>query len=204
VPYLGGKSTRTFNDDDFKSSGVYVCPSDPNQDEDLPDPGYKLFNNISDGPSDNKAVSYAVNADLTSVNFGGVARWTPQQSLRPAGGDELAAEGNLGDVFVPSDTLLHMDMGTRVSPTGLPVNNSEVLMITGSEWVTDANSNNYDGTVKAMEVATWEIRDKLPIESVSEADARHGDDINILFIDGHVATTGSDEWRTVRISPNKF
>jgi len=200
VPYLGGESTQTFNDDEFQASGVYVCPSDRNQEGD--DPGYKIFNNISDGPTDNKEVSYTVNGDLTSVNINAIARWTPNQSFNPAGGSNLAAEGNLTDVFVPSDTLMHMDMGTRVTPNGPPIDNSEILVISGSTWV--IGDENLQGTLKAAAEATWSIRDKLPIESVSEAEARHGDDLNVLFVDGHAATTGSGEWRSVRISPNKF
>ena len=202
VPYLGGKPDQTFDDDDFDGSGVYRCPSDPHMDDE--DPGYKIYNNISDGPSDNKAVSFAVNADLTSVNFGTFAKWTPDQALSPAGANRLAAEGNLGRVFAPSDTLLHMDMGTRVSASGKPVNNSEILMVTGSYWVTDAQNNTLDGTLGAIEAANWTIRDKLPVDAVSEVESRHGNNINVVFTDGHAASTGEDDWPTVRISPNRF
>jgi len=201
VPYIGGQFDQTFNDEDFGGSGVYLCPSDPNQEGEQS--GYRLFNNVSDN-SDRQPISYGVNADLTSVNMGGSALWTPSQGLQPAGGQELAAEGILNKVFNPAQTMMYMDMGTKqATDSDQPVNNSEILMTTGSVWVTD--NEDLQGTLGAVLEPTFpEIQQKLPIEDVDPAEDRHNNQINVTFVDGHVDTTDKGQWDRVRISPNKF
>jgi len=200
VPYLGGGFDQSFDTAEDKISDIFVCPSDPNMTGE--DPGYLLFNNISDAYENNNRVSYGVNADLTSLVWNGVGKWSPDQTIEPFGGNQRPLEGNLGKIFQPASTMLYADCGTQ-PPNGesQPVNRNDVLMYSGSHWI--APESDVQGMLAAVFTADW-ARVKMPIEENSPENDRHESRINVAFADGHAATTGEAEWPRVRISPNRY
>jgi prepilin-type processing-associated H-X9-DG protein/prepilin-type N-terminal cleavage/methylation domain-containing protein len=199
VPYMGGAEGLAFDEADDNVSEAFVCPNDPNQAGN--DPGYKIFNNISDPAFNNNPISYGVNADLTSINIGGNATWTGSQTLDPQGGGGEGMGGNLDTVYRLSDTLLYADCGNQPwNGEGQPVNRNDVLMFTGSSWV--AGGSGVEGTLAAMDQAGWSIREKLPYEEYEGS--RHNDAVNVAFADGHAKNVNQSQMDKVRISPFQF
>jgi len=199
VPYMGGATGRAFDEADENVSAAFLCPNDPNQTG--IDPGYKLFNNVSDPAFNNNPISYGINADLTSINSGGQAMWTPSQSLAPQGGDNQGMGGNLDEVYRTSETMLYADCGNQPwNGEGQPVNRNDVLMFTGSSWV--AGGSGVEGTLAAIDQAGWSIREKLPYEEYQGN--RHNNTVNVAFADGHGSNVGPSQMDKVRISPFQF
>ncbi len=201
VPYMGGGADDSFDKTVDKVSRAFVCPSDPRQTG--IDPGYKLYNNLqtTDWAFNNNPISYGVNADLTSLVGNNRGWWTTinGQAIDPHGGNNLPLEGNLEGVANPSMTMLYADCGNQPwNNQSSPVNRNDVLMYTGSFWV----SGNGQGTLLAIYTAGWSIREKMPLAD-NNGD-RHGDTVNVAFADGHAANHGPSNFEKVRISPLKF
>ncbi len=204
VPYLGGDFDQVFEEAETKISKVFRCPSDPNMRAD--NPGYRLYNNVKDN-AENFPISYGVNADATSVVWGGKGKWTPSQTVEPYAGENKGngkpIGGNLSRVVFPSNTMLYADCGTQPDNNkGQPVDNNAILMYTGSGWV--HSEKVYKGSLAAVWNAEWSIRDKLPLSDTPAGEFgndRHGDRINIAFADGHAETVKEDDAIRVRISP---
>lgn len=198
VPYMGGAAGNAFDEADDSVSAAFVCPSDPNQTGN--DPGYKIFNNVTDPAFNNNPISYAVNADLTSVVSGGTVQWTPTQDLAPHGSGPQA-EGNLDNVAKQSEVMLYADAGNQPwNGQSQPVNRNDVLMLTGSSWVNSGSG--VEGTLAAIDTAGWSIREKLPYDDYSGD--RHGNSVNVSFADGHGSNVQPSNMDSVRISPRDF
>jgi prepilin-type N-terminal cleavage/methylation domain-containing protein/prepilin-type processing-associated H-X9-DG protein len=199
VPYMGGGSNDTFDATTDDVSKAFICPSDPFQSG--IDPGHKVFNNISGGVFNNSQLSYGTNADVTSLHVNGVGWWTGpgDQAINPVGG--LPAEGGLERVVSPSTTMLFGDAGTRIAEGGGPVNHSAILMYSASTWVTAAGGAPYrPGTMEAIFKSGWQTV-KMPL-AINEGD-RHGDVLNIAYIDGHAGSAAEDSWDEVNLSPHQ-
>lgn len=200
VPYMGGGSNDTFDTTADDVSKAFICPSDPFQTG--TDPGHKVFNNISGGVFNNSQLSYATNADFTSLFVGNIGRWNDPnggQTIEPVGG--LPAEGGIDRATSSSSTMLFGDGGTRIAESGGPVNHSAILMYSASTWVTAAGGAPYEpGTMEAIYLSGWQTA-KMPLEQ-NEGD-RHGDTLNIAFIDGHASNTSEDSWGEVYLTPHQ-
>lgn len=203
IPYMGGGANDTFDTTQDTVSRVYICPSDPFM-ADPVDPGHKIFNNITDSLFNNNRVSYAVNADLTSVTLPGQSHglWTPGQWIQPysasaPSNNGLPLAGLVDWVKSPGQTMLHADCGTRFAEGGPPVNHSAILMYTASSWI----GGGVPGTLDAIAKTGW-AAPKMPLKQHNGD--RHDDRLNVAFLDGHAATVGADGWKDVRVSPLDF
>ena len=202
VPYLNGPNSAEFDQTDPTVTPAFRCPSDPSED------GWEVIANISGANiGRNLPISYGVNADLTtyddSPNGDGFAFWIPTSGgsystgITVVGGDAVSAD--LNAVRSPSSTMLYADCGTSVNPGGgNAFDQTDVLMYTASRWLNAGTP----GTLDAVYQTTYS-RNKLPIDSVSEADARHGDSLNIAFADGHAAGHDPASFEEVNLSPHQ-
>lgn len=189
--YLGASDANAFSDADPKVSGTFVCPNDRGQsDGDPAGPGYRIFNNITDS-SQNQPISYAINADVTSVIWNGSGRWTSGQIIDPAGGP--VAEGNLDRVSNSSEVMIFAEGGTREPGGGQLIVQGDVLFYSAA--------NALGGLGTFQEIADSSEARKIPLEENENGD-RHGDRVNMAFLDGHGSTTNDNDWDDVLVTPN--
>ena len=195
VPYMGGSESDTFDNSDPDVSAAFVCPSDPFQSD--ADPGPFIFNNVTT-PSLRNPISYATNADLTTLRLpwqtASEGLWTVGEQVLPVGGAPVG--GDLDALKNASSTMLFAEAGTRESSGGNAVNRGDVLMYTASSWVAGPNP----GSLGNIANNDWS-KVKLPIEA-NNAD-RHNDAINIAFADGHGEATREADWGDVNLSPHR-
>ena len=191
APYLGSSDSDTFNDADPSVSKIYTCPNDPGQSDGDPDgPGYKIFNNITDS-SLNQPISYAVNADVTVISVNGTGRWTSGQPITPAGG--AVSEGNLDRVQNASSVMIYAEAGTRAPGGGsAQLAKSDLLFYSSTATPNGTFANIADSPILGL---------RVPLEKNDGGD-RHGDRVNISFLDGHGASTSSGDWDDVLVTPN--
>jgi prepilin-type N-terminal cleavage/methylation domain-containing protein/prepilin-type processing-associated H-X9-DG protein len=202
VPYMAGDATSGFDTTGGTRADVtraFMCPNDPSLA--TSDPGYKIVNNVMDVVK-NDPVSYAINADLTGWRDGywGEGLWVSPH--RTGGGTEQAMAGNLEGVYRHSETMLLADGGNQPWNGQInPINRNDALVYTGSTWVQGDAS--LQGTLGAIYVATWNVREKLPLRDNNGQ--RHGNEAtSVLFVDGHAAAVAPSELRRVRVSPYAF
>ncbi len=209
VPYMGGDPNVDFENADTKVSRAFVCPSDPNLDDQ--NPGYKIFNNITGGQGkERKPVSYGVNADATTWNNNGSAaggKWEPGGfTIRPFKGD--VTNGSLDAIRNSSNTMIYADAGTRRGLTEDFAFAGDHLFYTATWPMQQAADNPISGTLRAA-YEFPKAKYRMPLaenEGVADAEGpadRHGDKINIAFADGHAASFGPDNFEDVYLSPHK-
>ncbi len=205
VPYMGGDPKDSFESSDPKVTSAFLCPSDPNLDDQ--DPGYLVPNNISN-PTAHKPISYGVNADATTYYNNGDPNWGYSLKVVPYKGQ--ATNGSLDDVRSTSNVMLYADCGTRTGLAGDMRVRGDALFYTASTNLPLNTDADKIGTLAALQNT---FRVKLPIsESEDEqkypgivdgpAD-RHGDKINAAFADGHAAGFSPESFNEVFLSPHK-
>jgi prepilin-type N-terminal cleavage/methylation domain-containing protein/prepilin-type processing-associated H-X9-DG protein len=196
--YCGDRSQTDFQKAPPDKSQVFRCPSDP--DMDLPQPGHRIYNDVTNAVSNYQAVSYAYNADISCLlNANGQGKYANDANLMNVFGglkDKLGRgkplAGRLDRVAKPAETLLFADGCIRLPTafTGAPLANPEVLVYTSSFVAGGTLRDVANDTLQSM-------GKKIPLQ-------RHNKRINIGFADGHAETLGSDQWHRVRISPYRF
>ena len=193
VPYLGG-SNEGFDVANADVSKVFVCPNDEFQ---QPGNGHRIYNNVSDS-NWLAPISYATNADFTTYNQPwsdpAWGDWAGGQGIMPVGGDVVS--GNLDAIKSASNMMLYGDAGTKIATGGGPVNSSDILMYSASNWVTPGEP----GTLDAIYRSGWQAV-KMPLAQNNAS--RHKEAINVTFADGHAASAGQAEWVKVYLSPHK-
>ncbi len=209
VPYMGGDPNSDFTKAETKVSTAFICPSDANQDADPP--GYTIFNNIEEANKTELPISYGVNADATTYYDGRPSAnkrgtWGGGLTITPFKG--APTDGSLDQVRTTSSTMLFADCGTRVDNS---VNNvikeGDQLFYTAST-VVFSSTDDTAGTLAIVE-KTPKARSRIPLsdnEGISDATGpadRHGDKINIAFMDGHAASFGPGDFNEVYLSPYK-
>ncbi len=210
VPYMGGDPDDDFESADTKVSRAFICPSDPNLDDQQP--GYQIFNNITGGVGkEHKPISYGINADATTYNNNGSADggvWASSLTIRPFKGD--VTNGSLDAIKTTSNTMLYADCGTRRN-VGQPllIAGDQLFYSATAPLTTDPN-NPISGTLAAVyEEASGRAKSRIPLtdnegtnDSTGPAD-RHSDRINVAFTDGHAASFSPDNFSDVYLSPHK-
>lgn len=197
VPYLGGGPNESFNvAADPNVTRAFVCPSDPFQGTAATD-GYRIYNNINGYYS---PISYATNADVTCLRqpwaAAGEGMWTNSQQILPVGGAPVS--GNLDMIQSSSRVMIFGEAGTRASTGGGPVNASDIMMYSASQWVSGTGGT--PGTLGAIYASGWQTV-KMPLAQ-NNGD-RHGDRINIAFADGHGASHGESTFNDVYLTPHE-
>jgi prepilin-type N-terminal cleavage/methylation domain-containing protein/prepilin-type processing-associated H-X9-DG protein len=225
IPYLGGKMGQTFATAPEAQSKVFRCPAD--QWLDVPDPGYRIFQNVPDPPRYH-SVSYGYNADIACVSanrpgqpyqgrFGksdqvGVL-WGPTSPAytKPLLGHPLQAK--LGKVHKPAEVLLFADCGTRPQAGSFvaPLDYNDCLYYTTNFMVDNTSLPPEDkGKLSGVLKTDW-LKLRIPM-------LRHGGKIrvpaqgttpptyteckvNVAFADGHAETVLQGEFNRVRITP---
>lgn len=186
--YMGGGDGVPFDQADPKVSEAFVCPNDPHTE------GHYVGNNISSGLTNYAPLSYAPNADATTWDNGS-QDWGFSQQLSVVNGRPVP--GALNRIRNTTNTMFFADGGTRTVTTGNPVNRGDVLMYTGSSWITPGEP----GTLDAVYQATW-ARAKMPIRDNQEAEDRHRNAMNIAYADGHAGSSSPDDFDNVHLSPH--
>ncbi len=208
VPYMG--SGTDFESLDPKASKAFICPSDANQDSD--DPGYIVYNNISNGPTDRKPASYGVNAEVTTHNDGakddGRGNWlNGSVPIEPIGGPP--ANGSLDVIRSSSKTMLFADCGTRKN-NNTPAGGAQVytdgqILMYHAGAVFGSSDAQKRGTLAVVEEHTAASA-RLPLSKNEDPNGsadRHGDKINVAFADGHAASHSPGDFTEVYVSPYK-
>ncbi len=209
VPYLGGSTadkTGTFWKAPKQQSEVFLCPSDPSRTE--ADPGYVMLLNTT-ASFGFLPISYGVNIDVCTIpnaanTRGRFAFQDPEIEIYTPDGSRGGLAGEVERIPEPSSTLLYGDCGTRGGPGGrLSLRNDSTYYSSNKTEGTDD-----PGTLAALHQHP-NLRLKLPVphdppnDTIPNPD-RHGGSINIVFTDGHGASTNEDQWADVKISPYRY
>ena len=199
--YMGDRSLTDFQKAPPDKSRVFQCPSD--SDLDLPQPGHRLFNDVTNSVSPYQAVSYGCNADIACLltasgagNFNAGGLVSIYAGPKDAANHGKPLNARYDKIAKPAETLLFADCGIRVDPFVSSVPSpqyayAEVLVYTTSTLT--------GGTVRdiAQNTTGLNMAQKIPVR-------RHNKRINIGFADGHAETLGADQWYRVRVSPYRF
>lgn len=194
--YMGDGDFDTVSDKG--ASEAFQCPSDPYANE-----GYRVFNNISDS-SQSQLISYAVNADVTSLSLGSTNRlagrgfYAPGVTVFPTNGPPVS--GNLDMVRDQSSTMLYAEGGTKALLAGNILRQSDVLAYTASYlYVNASGPDEESGTFEAI-FKDPNMSQRMPLEA-NEGD-RHNDRVNMAFIDGHASSVGEGAYVDVKVTPH--
>ena len=219
IPYLGLGGKDSTGDSNFENAPetqtkVFQCPSDLWLD--VPNPGYRLFNNVSGGPY--FPISYGINADITMlVDTSGNTQFSVSGNSYSVYGDS-SAPGGLGQplrcrldrVYKSAQTLLFADCGTRPqsgSVTGPLDYNDCLYYTTNYDYNSTPNSPGSGGYMSNIAQDSW-LGNRIPLakapKNPSHADRHSGGYINIGFCDGHVEALGFGDLNKVRISPWRY
>jgi prepilin-type N-terminal cleavage/methylation domain-containing protein/prepilin-type processing-associated H-X9-DG protein len=222
IPYLGSNDNGVYdfalwNDATYgpamrrSNPKVFICPSDPNQDNGY-NSGYKLYNNVSS--TQNYPISYGYNIDITALNVNGSGKWdgsntvgvAPQQGPFVRNGILPPLSGKLTKVRAQAEVLLFADSGnypTGAEPSGTSLNYPDVLAITTNYDVNSSGAGAYDGIAGSSQGPTlYNVLNytyflpKFPL-------LRHPiKKINIAFVDGHCESVAAGgDMKHVRVSP---
>ncbi len=208
VPYMG--EGKDFENADPDTSKAFICPSDGNQD--TIDPGYIVFNNITNGPTDRKPVSYGVNAEVTTYDDApkneGRGNWlNGSVPISPIGGGPI--NGSLDQIRSTSKTMLYADCGTRKNvstpASGAQVYTDGQVLMYHAGTLFSSSDEEKRGTLAVVEEHST-ARARLPFSINDDEDGpadRHGDKMNVAFADGHAAGSASGSLEDVYVSPHK-
>jgi prepilin-type processing-associated H-X9-DG protein len=203
LPYMGDRSLTDFQQAPTDKTKVFLCPSDPWLN--VPQPGNRLWNDVTNSISDYQMVSYGYNADIACLLDGsGTGRFEPGTSdyvsVYAGPPDPVHAAGQplnciIGRVYKSSDTLLFADCGNRPEVAdGTPLDDSDILYYT----------TNGLSILKVSSPGTLlGISQKSPLY-LRIPYGRHRGKINVAFVDGHAESIGNDLFHRVRVSPYKF
>jgi prepilin-type N-terminal cleavage/methylation domain-containing protein/prepilin-type processing-associated H-X9-DG protein len=203
LPYMGDRSLTDFQQAPTDKTRVFLCPSDPWLT--VPQPGNRLWNDVTNTVSPYQAVSYGYNADISCLlDSGGTGRFEPGTSdyvsVYAGPPDPVHAAGQplnciIGRVYKSSDTLLFADCGNRPEVAdGTPLDDSDILYYT----------TNGLSILKVSSPGTLlGISQKSPLY-LRIPYGRHRGKINVAFVDGHAESIGNDLFHRVRVSPYKF
>jgi prepilin-type processing-associated H-X9-DG protein len=203
LPYMGDRSQTDFQKASPDKSRVFRCPADPWMDNQQP--GYRLFNDVTNGVSPFQAVSYGYNADMACLlDATGIGRFNATSSTISVynGPPDKAGSGSplgclIGRVYKPAETLLFADCGNRPEVTaGIPLDMNDILYYT-TNGLTKFNAvpiaKTWPGSLQAVS-NKLNLGNRIPYN-------RHRGRISIAFCDGHAETIGKDEFYRVRVSP---
>jgi prepilin-type processing-associated H-X9-DG protein/prepilin-type N-terminal cleavage/methylation domain-containing protein len=201
LPYMGDRSLTDFQKAPPGKSAVFRCPSDPWMDD--PQPGYRLWNDVTNTVSPFQAVSYGYNADIACLNdVNGIGRFNVGVAISIYGGTKDSA-GNgrplgclIGKVHKSAETLLFADCGNRPEVAGgTALDNNDILYYTtnGLKLTPLITS---PGTLLGIS-QKLNLGNRIPYN-------RHKGRINIAFCDGHAETIGKDQFYRVRVSPYRY
>ncbi len=211
VPYMGGSQNQTFSDADPKVSRAFICPSDLGQtDDSAGGPGWRIYNNITNS-GQNQPISYAVNADVTSLalpgwGFGGRlgSKWTGSLNIQPIDPErvrtDVALSGNLDALRNATSTFAYAGAGTRQNLTGGEAQDSSILFYTSSPGITGRGANAV-GTFEDLFESTNAARYKLPLEEYASGGRHSNDSFNGSFYDGHASNINDGTAEDANISP---
>lgn len=226
IPYLGGGENDTFWDQGSSSQfnqnnpEVFLCPADPSLNSDYP--GYIVDLNAAGenggdtAPENCLPLSYGVNIDVSALdrsanNFSYRSSTTISVYKSPSK-DEQPAGGRINTVVNSSQTMLYGDLGTRTTDDtratpggGIAVWNDSVFI---SSFGHRALNVTNPGTL-AGHYTDERFRAKLPvggqtIASLESFDGRHGDNMNVFFIDGHGSSVNPQAADRVFLTPYKI
>ena len=215
-PYMGGQFNDTFVSAPAKQRNVFICPSDPWQDNS--NPGYSIETNVI---TQYQPVSYGVNGDIATclADFGdglGLMPWFGNHSdwvgvvfgpANPAGYGTNQLEGQslnaqLSKCYDPSETLLYADCGTRPQTTGgSPWNLNDSLYYT-TNYATSVPAGDL-GKLSSVALTSY-LSGRIPYQrhGGSSATATNGKGkINVVYVDGHGETVLSPFFNQVHVSP---
>ena len=200
LPYMGDRSVTDFQKAPPDKSKVFRCPSDVWMDD--PQPGHKLYNNVTNGVNGGyQAISYGYNADISCLlNSAGTGVFANDANVMSvyAGPPDSAGRGQplacrYNRISNASQTLLFADCcGTRprtAAAAGAPLNDNESLYYT-------TNFLKTGGTMLDISVKS-NFMDHIPYN-------RHHGRISVAFADGHAESVGKDRFAEVRVSPYRY
>jgi prepilin-type processing-associated H-X9-DG protein len=201
--YMGDRSQIDFQQAPPDKTKVFQCPADPWMDNQQP--GYRLFNDVTNSVSPFQAVSYGYNADIACLlNTTGIGRFNDNSTNISIYGGPPDSNGNgrpleclIGRVYKSAETLLFADCGNRPEVAGgTPLDNNDILYYT-TNGLTKLNAQplgkTWPGSLQAV-ANKVNLGNRIPYN-------RHRKRISIAFCDGHAETIGSDEFYRVRVSP---
>jgi prepilin-type processing-associated H-X9-DG protein/prepilin-type N-terminal cleavage/methylation domain-containing protein len=194
LPYMGDRSLTDFQKAPTDKTKVFQCPSDPWMND--PQPGYRLFNDVSNTVSNFQPISYGYNADIGCLtDSAGVGRFAASTASVTVFNGPAPLGGFFGHIYKPAETLLFADCGNRPEVAGnTPLDYNDVLYYT-------TNANNL---TKSISPGTM-LGESLKVNFLGRIPyIRHRNRINIAFADGHAENVGKDGFYKVRISPYRF
>lgn len=197
VPYIANEGDVAFDQASPQVSEIFRCPTDDSD-------GWFVGNNISSGLIDRAPLSYGVNADITSYDDNMNDQqtfWGFGQFISPengTGGGEDAVAGDIDGMVSASSTMFFADGGTNEQSGGDIVNRGDVLMYTGSTWITGGEPGTLDALYNSP--GSW-ARVKLPIADNAESADRHRNSMNVAFADGHGSNVNPSTMDKVNLSP---
>ena len=201
LPYMGDRSVTDFQKAPTNKTNVFRCPSDPWMDDPLP--GYRLYNDVTNGVSPFQAVSYGYDADISCLtDTTGKGRFNDNTTAIAIYGGPLDSALNgkplsclIGKVHKSAETLLFADCGNRPEVAiGTPLDYNDILYYT-TNGLTKLNSTS-PGTLLGVS-KKGNLGNRIPYQ-------RHKTRINVAFCDGHAETIGKDQFYQVRVSPYRF
>ncbi len=130
---MGDRTLTDFQQAPTNKTKVFLCPSDPSLTQ--PQPGYRIYNDVSNGVSPYQAVSYGYNADIAClVDAAGVGRFNSPSAnpVTPYGGTKTL-NCLVGKAYKSSETLLFADCGIRPEVADAnPLDSNDILYYTSS------------------------------------------------------------------------
>jgi prepilin-type processing-associated H-X9-DG protein len=197
LPYMGDRTQTDFQKAPTDKTKVFLCPSDPWLND--PQPGYRIYNDVSNGVSPYQAVSYGYNADIAClVDAGGVGRFnSPGANPVTPYGSTKTLNCLVGKVYKSSDTLLFADCGNRPEVT-----NGDPDQLDWNDMLYYSTNGILPARI-ALPGTLLGISQQFPYYQRIPY-ARHRNKINIAFVDGHAESLGSDQFHRVRVSPYRF
>ena len=210
----------SFRDDRRNQSKMWICPSDPWQNEGNGN-GYNILTSTpttgvtiaAGGDGSYYPISYGINADITVLFQNGKGYFAQgKNEIFPIGGPPLSA--HLNKVYKPAEVLLFADCGVRPQ-TGNSTNvldKSDTLLITSNSMQLAALQPGEIGNLSGSMRAFLFLGNHFPLD-------RHGGKlvtaggqdlppkwkggrINVCFADGHAATVPYEDFKSVRVSPH--
>ncbi len=170
-------------------------------------------------------VSYGINADIASAKYNGSygafnPGWGSQIAAGPVAASGLTASWGcrLTGIPMPTKTLMFADCGVRPNPGGQDAQGSNGLFYCDETYYTTAFDTKA-GLPATVNLCTLQavaddaaLRDRIPMApaalplptgdtNIGLGFDRHGNHINVGFVDGHAAAVTPSDFSQVYVSP---